>query len=45
MEGIDLSRPLDEATQNLVRDAWSTHLVLLFRNQDFSPEDQLRFAR
>ena len=45
IEGVDLSRPLDEATQKALRDAWSAHLVLLFRNQDFSPEDQLRFAR
>ncbi len=45
MEGIDLSRPLDEAAQRAVREAWSKHLVLLFRDQDFSAKDQLRFAR
>ena len=45
IEGVDLSRVLDDATQKAVRDAWNAHLVLLFRHQDFSPEDQLRFAR
>jgi taurine dioxygenase len=43
--GIDLSKPLDGATVAAIRAAWTEHLVLLFRNQTLSEDDQVRFAR
>ena len=43
--GVDLSKPLDDATVAEIRDAWKEHLVLLFRDQTLSEEDQVRFAR
>lgn len=42
--GVDLSQPLDEATVEAIRQAWYDHAVLLFRDQEISGEDQLRFA-
>ena len=43
--GIDLSQPLDEATAHAVEEAWHDHLVLVFRNQTLSNDDQVRFCR
>jgi len=43
--GVDLSKPLDSATVAAIRSAWTEHLVLLFRNQTLSEDDQVRFAR
>mgnify|MGYP000963879813 CR=1 FL=1 len=42
--GVDLSRPLDEAAFAQVHRAWLDHCVILFRDQDISEEDQVRFA-
>lgn len=42
--GVDLSTELDAATIEAIRQAWYDHTVLLFRGQDISGEDQLRFA-
>jgi taurine dioxygenase len=42
--GVDLSRELDAGTLARIRQAWSDHSVLLFRDQDLSEEAQLRFA-
>lgn len=42
--GVDLSRELDAETVETIRQAWHDHAVLLFRDQDISGEDQLRFA-
>jgi taurine dioxygenase len=45
IQGVDLSKPLDDATVAAIKRAWTDHLVLLFRNQTLSEEDQVRFAR
>jgi taurine dioxygenase len=45
VHGLDLSRPLDEATVAAVRGAWLEHLVLFFRDQDLTPDQQIAFAR
>jgi len=45
VSGIDLRQPLDEATIAAIRDAWLDHQVLVFRNQDISPDEQIRFSR
>jgi taurine dioxygenase len=44
IRGVDLSRPLDAATQRQVKDAWHEYIVLLFRDQTLSEDDQRRFA-
>jgi taurine dioxygenase len=43
--GTDLAQPLDDATVAAVRAAFVEHHVLVFRNQDLSPEQQVRFGR
>ena len=43
--GVDLRDELSTATVAEIVDAWHEHLVLLFRNQDLSEDDQIRFAR
>ena len=45
IDGIDLSRPLDDATLADVQDALLKHLVIFFRDQEITPEQQLAFAR
>jgi taurine dioxygenase len=42
--GVDLSKELSQATVEAIRHAWQQHLVLLFRGQTLSQEQQLRFA-
>ncbi len=42
--GLDLARPLDDATVADIHAAWLEHLVLNFPGQDISPDDQARFA-
>ena len=43
--GVDLSRPLDEAAWTRLHDTFAQHLVLFFRDQRLSPEQQLAFSR
>ena len=45
VSGLDLARPLDDATVAALRQAWLEHLVLFFRDQDLSPAQFLAFAR
>jgi alpha-ketoglutarate-dependent taurine dioxygenase len=45
IEGVDLSGPMDEATFERVLDAWHANLVLLFRDQQLSEEDEVAFAQ
>ncbi len=42
---VDLSAPLDEGTVADIREAFLEYHVLFFRDQDLSPEAQLRFGR
>jgi taurine dioxygenase len=42
--GIDLTRPLAEHEVRVIKDAWNKHLVLVFRGQKLSQDEQLRFA-
>src|SRR6266849_2647684 len=44
ISGVDLTRPLSERTVRAIRDAWNKHIVLVFRGQQVSQDDQLRFA-
>ena len=43
--GVDLAQPLDDRTFDEIRAAFLQHLVLVFRNQDITPENHLDFAR
>ncbi len=45
VRGVDLSSALDERTLGTVRQAFLDHHVLFFRDQDLSPEAQIRFGR
>lgn len=44
IRGVDTSRPLDAETVAAVNDAWHEHIVLLFRDQDLTEEEQVAFA-
>ena len=43
--GIDLSASPDEATIAVINQALLDHLVLVFRDQDLSPPEQVAFTR
>ncbi|NKB56843.1 MAG: taurine dioxygenase [Alphaproteobacteria bacterium] len=43
--GVDLSETLDDAAFAAVRQALHDHLVIFFRDQTFTPEQHLAFAR
>lgn len=45
IEGLDLSRDLDEAVIEEIRQAQIDHLVLFFRDQTLTMDQQLAFAR
>jgi taurine dioxygenase len=44
ISGIDLTRPLSAHQVAAIKEAWGKHLVLVFRGQQVSQDDQLRFA-
>jgi len=44
ISGVDLTRPLSPGTVAAIKEAWGKHLVLVFRGQTISEEQQLRFA-
>jgi taurine dioxygenase len=44
IEGVDLSRPLDEDTFAAVKSALHEHLVIFFREQELSPESHMALA-
>jgi taurine dioxygenase len=44
VRGLDLRRPIEPATRDAVHDALLRHLVLFFRDQDVTEEQQLAFA-
>ena len=44
IRGVDLTRELSDATVRAIKQAWGEHLVLVFRGQSITQEQQLRFA-
>lgn len=44
IEGVDLTRPLDDATFAAVREAFYRHEVVYFRGQRLSDADHIRFS-
>jgi len=45
IRGIDLRKPLSDADQRLINAAWLEHIVLVFPEQDLTPEEQIAFSR
>jgi taurine dioxygenase len=45
ISGLDLSRPLGDQTVAAIRKAFLEHLVIFFRGQRLTPQQQLAFAR
>src|SRR3954452_13820934 len=43
--GVDLAQPLDDSTVAELRQAFVAHHVLFFRDQNLTPEAQIRFGR
>jgi taurine dioxygenase len=43
--GVDLRKELPKQTVSDIVDAWHQHLVVVFRNQSLSEDDQIGFAR
>ena len=43
--GVDLAKPLEDESWSEIRRAFHEHLVLFFRQQVLTPEQQLTFAR
>ncbi len=44
ISGVDLTRDLSKETVRAIKDAWAKHLVLVFRGQTITQDQQLRFA-
>jgi len=44
ISGVDLTKPLSEPEFRAIKQAWDEYLVLVFRGQQVSQDDQLRFA-
>ena len=44
VSGIDLTKDLTKAQVEAIRKAWDQHIVLVFRGQTITQEQQLRFA-
>ncbi len=45
VEGIDLRKPLSDADQRRINEAWLEHIVLVFPEQNLTPEEQIAFSR
>ena len=45
IQGVDLSRPLDDQTYGEIHDAWMKHLVIFFRGQDLTLDQHKAFGR
>ncbi len=44
IHGLDITQPLDDDTQQELRDALVHYMVLFFRDQPLKPEEHVRFA-
>ena len=42
---VDLAQPLDADERKTLIEAWSRHSVLVFRDQDVTPDQFLRYSR
>jgi len=44
ISGVDLTKALSPRVVNTIKQAWNDHLVLVFRSQAITQDEQLRFA-
>ena len=44
VSGVDLTKPIDDATFREIEQAWRDHLILLFRGQPLSHEQHIGFS-
>lgn len=44
ISGVDLSKPLSDAVVHEIRQAYLEHLVIFFRDESLTPQQQLAFA-
>ncbi|MDA0652515.1 MAG: TauD/TfdA family dioxygenase [Proteobacteria bacterium] len=44
IRGVDLRQPLDDQTARVIEQAWYDHVIILFRDQDITLEQQRAFA-
>src|SRR6266567_7111520 len=44
IKGVDLTKELSQGAVRAIKEAWAKHLVLVFRGQSITQEQQLRFA-
>ena len=45
LSGVDLAKPLEEEVESEIRQAFLDHLVIFFRGQDITPQQELAFAQ
>ena len=45
IRGVDLSKPLDDVTFTTIEQAYATHGVVFFRDQQITPRAQVAFTR
>ena len=45
VSGFDINQPMTEAIKNELISLWNEHAIMVFRNQDISPEKQIAFSR
>ena len=45
IRGVDLTKPLDKEAFKKIEAAWFDHLLIVFRGQNISNDDQVRFCR
>ncbi len=45
VSGFDINKPLTEGIQAELKSLWYEHAILLFRDQDITPEKQIEFSR
>ncbi|WP_422017488.1 TauD/TfdA dioxygenase family protein [Reyranella sp.] len=43
--GVDLRKPLSNEDHSRIHEAWLEHIVLVFPEQDLTPEQQIEFSR
>ena len=43
--GVDLAQPLDDGSWEVIRDAFHKHLVIFFRDQHMTSEQQVNFSK
>ena len=45
MSGFDINEPLTDEIKAELKARWYEHAILVFRDQDISPEKQIEFSR